>query len=91
MKKEDIKHKWDDKQRVEFAKQVEMLYEASHPSWKKILSLAFLKGIATGLGVFLGGTIVVALLLWILSGLGRLPFLDDVSRSARDTIEQGSQ
>ena len=77
-----------DKQRIEFAKQVELFYEANHPTWRKAMTFAFLKGIATGLGVFLGGTILVGLLLWILSGLGHLPFLNDLTESARQTIEQ---
>lgn len=76
----------NDKKRVEFAKQVEYMYEAVHPSWRKLLTFAFLKGIATGLGVFLGGTIVVGLLAWILSGLGRIPFLDKIIEAAQDTL-----
>lgn len=80
--------KMSDKKRVEFAKQVEYMYEAVNPNWRKLLTFAFLKGVATGLGVFIGGTIVVTLLLWILSGLGQLPFLDNITDSARNTIEQ---
>lgn len=77
-----------DKKRIEFAKQIEYMYEAISPSWRKLLLFSFIKGVATGLGVFLGGTIVVALLLWILSGLGQLPFLDNITDSAKRTIEQ---
>jgi hypothetical protein len=77
-----------DKKRVEFAKQVEYMYEAANPNWRKLLAFSFLKGMATGLGVFLGGTIVVAVLLWILSGLGQLPFLDRISESATETLEK---
>src|SRR6185369_5484818 len=69
----------NDKKRIEFAKQVEYMYEATNPGWRKLLAFAFLKGIATGFGVFIGGTIVVALLLWILSGLGQIPFLDHIT------------
>lgn len=64
------------------------MYEAVNPNWRKLLTFSFLKGLATGLGVFLGGTIVVALLLWILSGLGQLPFLDKITDSASQTLEQ---
>lgn len=77
----------NDKKRIEFAKQVEYMYEATNPDWRKLLTFAFLKGLATGLGVFLGGTILVALLLWILSGLQQLPFLEDLSRSTQETLE----
>lgn len=80
--------KMTDKKRIEFAKQVEYMYEAVTPGWRKLLTFAFLKGIATGLGVFLGGTIVVAVLLWILSGLGHVPFLNDITNSVKATLQQ---
>ncbi|HEY5806035.1 MAG TPA: DUF5665 domain-containing protein [Candidatus Saccharimonadales bacterium] len=83
--------KMTDKKRVEFAKQVEYMYEAANPNWRKLLTFTFLKGIVTGLGVFLGGTIVVAMLLWALSGLGHIPFLNDVTESVKDTLQQGQQ
>ena len=77
-----------DKKRVEFAKQVEYMYEAANPGWRKLLTFAFLKGIATGLGVFLGGTLIVGLLLWILSGLQHIPLLNDITETVRHTLEQ---
>lgn len=80
--------KMTDKKRVEFAKQVEYMYEAVNPNWRKLLTFAFLKGMATGLGVFLGGTIIVGLLLWILSGLGQLPFLEDMTRAVERTLQK---
>ena len=80
--------KMSDKKRVEFAKQVEYMYEAVNPNWRKLLTFSFLKGLATGFGVFLGGTIVVALLLWILGALGHVPFLNDFTDSAKDTLQK---
>jgi hypothetical protein len=80
--------KMSDKKRIEFAKQVEYMYEAANPGWRKLLTFAFLKGIATGLGVFLGGTLIVGLLLWALSGLGHIPFLNDITQTVRNTLEQ---
>ena len=77
-----------DKKRIEFAKQVEYMYEATNPGWRKLLTFAFLKGTATGLGVFLGGTIVVAALLWVLSGLGQLPFLNDITNAVEQTLQK---
>ena len=83
-----IKKKITDAERIEFAKQIEMLFESAHASLPKVLGFAFLRGVATGLGVFIGGTIVVALLLWILGGLSQVPFINDVSNSAKDSLEQ---
>lgn len=86
-----LKQKMTDQQRIEFAKQIEMLYEAAHASTKKIFLLSLLKGVATGLGVFLGGTLVVALLLWILSLAGHVPFIGEVSQSAEQSIQQSKE
>jgi Domain of unknown function (DUF5665) len=80
--------KMTDKQRLEFAKQIEAMYEAARPGWRKLLTLSFLKGVATGFGVFLGGTIVVALVLWLLSGLGQIPFLRVISDKATHTLQR---
>ncbi len=77
-----------DKKRVEFAKQVEYMYEAVNPNWRKLLTFAFLRGIATGFGIFLGGTIMVAVILWILSGLGQLPFLQDITDAVERTLQK---
>lgn len=86
--RKNIKSKLTDAQRIEFAKQLEYFYEASHADIKRVISFSFLKGMATGLGVFLGGTIVVALLLWILSQLSWLPFVGDISKAAEQSIHQ---
>lgn len=80
--------KMNDKKRVEFAKQIEYMYEAVNPSWRRLLTFAFLKGIATGFGIFIGGTIVVAILLWILSGLDHIPFLKTMVDAVQETLKQ---
>lgn len=77
------------KQREEFTRQqLEYFFEMSHPRWGRVIKYAFIKGVATGFGLFLGGTIVVALLLWILSLLGQVPFLNDIAESARETLDR---
>lgn len=86
--KAKLQQKMTDQQRIEFAKQIELLYEAAHVSTKKIFGMALLKGIGTGLGVFLGGTLVVALLLWLLSLGSNLPFVGKISESAENSIQQ---
>ena len=78
----------NDQQRTAFAKQIEEMYETKHAGVKKIFVFALLKGVATGLGVFLGGTLVVALLLWILSNSTWIPFIGDISKAAENSIQQ---
>jgi hypothetical protein len=77
-----------DEQRIKFVKQLEYFYEASHPSWRRVVSFSFIKGLATGFGIFLGGTIVVALVLWLLGVLGHVPLLNEFTDAAKQTLEQ---
>lgn len=77
------------KEREEFTKQqLEYFFEMSHPKWGRVIKYAFIKGTATGFGVFLGGTLLIALLLWILNLAGQVPFLQEISDSARGSLEQ---
>lgn len=79
------------KQREEFTQQqLEYFFEMSHPKWGRVVKYGLIKGIATGFGVFLGGTILIALLLWILSLLGHVPFLQEITDSARDSLNQSN-
>lgn len=86
--KKKVSAKMTDVQRLEFAKQIEDFYEVSYADLKKVVTFSFIKGIATGLGVFLGGTIVVSLVLWILSLLPNLPFIGNLSKSAEHSISE---
>lgn len=84
-----IREKLSKKQREEFTKQqLEYFFEMSRPKWGRVITFAFLKGAATGFGVFLGGTILIALLLWILSLLGQIPFINEITDSARESLRQ---
>jgi hypothetical protein len=84
--KKTIQKKMTDTERIEFVKQLEDFYQASHADLKKVMGFTFLKGVATGLGVFIGGTIAVSLILWMLSLLTVLPFVGDISQSAEQSI-----
>ncbi|HSX32041.1 MAG TPA: DUF5665 domain-containing protein [Candidatus Saccharimonadales bacterium] len=83
----NVRKKMTEAEKLEFVKQIEFFYESTHAHLPKVMGFAFLKGVATGLGVFVGGTIVVALLLWILSGLSHVPFLNDITKTTQDTLE----
>lgn len=85
-----VKHKLTDQQRVAFAKQVEYMYEAVWGSWKHVMGLALLRGIAMGFGIVIGGTVLIALLAWILGGLESIPLLGNVAETARETVEEGT-
>lgn len=80
-----------DKELLGFARQLEYFYEANYANRRKLLVFSFIKGIATGFGVFLGGTIMAALLLWGLSRLSHLPFIGNLSEATQHSIEDTQQ
>lgn len=64
------------------------LYDAVNPARATLYKTAFLKGVLSGVGGVVGATVVIALLLWVLSLLGDIPFIGDLSDSVEKTIEQ---
>lgn len=70
-------------------KMLEELFNDWYIARKKVYIMNFVRGIAFGLGSVLGGTVVIALLIWLLSALGGIsPFLGDFFIEVRDTIEE---
>lgn len=76
-----------DKQYLELGKKIVTFYEMGYVDKKTALTFAFLKGVAGGFGAFLGGTILIALILWLLSLLGHIPFVDEIAQSVQKTLE----
>ena len=74
-----------DKELVDLGRKLQEFYELGYINKKSALSYTFLKGIAQGFGIFLGGTVVVALLAWILGAFNHIPlvhsFVEAVQRS----------
>lgn len=68
----------------ELGKKLMDFYESGYVNKKQALSWAFLKGLVGGFGAFLGGTILIGLLIWILSLFDQVPFIDAV----RQTLSQ---
>lgn len=56
---------------------------------RKVYWLNFVRGVFFGLGSVLGGTVVIAALLWVLSFLNQVPFLTEVVEKVQNSIEEG--
>lgn len=67
--------KKSDKELIDLGKKLQAFYETGYINKKQALTFSFLKGLATGVGAFLGGTLVIALLLGLLSLFTELPVL----------------
>jgi hypothetical protein len=68
---------------------MEELFQDFYKNRHQIYVMNFVRGIFFGFGSVVGGTIVVALVLWILSILNYIPFLDGITDATQQTLEQG--
>jgi hypothetical protein len=68
--------KLTDKQYEELGKKLVAFYETGYVNKKQAVTSSFLKGLAGGFGAFLGGTILIGLLLWFLSLFDHIPLID---------------
>lgn len=76
--------KLTNQQYEELGKKLVAFYESGYVDKKQALSFSFLKGLAGGFGAFLGGTIVIGVLIWALSLVDHVPFVDAI----RDTLSR---
>jgi hypothetical protein len=77
-----------DKKLLQLGKDLQALYEIGYVSRKRMLGYSFLKGLATGAGAFIGGTVVVALIVWGLGLFEQVPLIGDFLRAADSAINQ---
>lgn len=62
------------------------VYETAYISKKRLFYISFVKGIGQGFGIFIGGTIVVAFVFWIL-GIFDDTFLSPIIQKIYNAIQ----
>jgi len=67
---------------------MESIFEGGYMNHRRVYKINFLRGIFFGLGVTLGGTFVVAMLLWILGLFTEIPLVGEFAETLSDTIEE---
>ncbi|MDX1766229.1 MAG: DUF5665 domain-containing protein [Candidatus Saccharimonadales bacterium] len=67
---------------------LESIFEGGYMDHRRVYKINFVRGVFFGFGVFVGGTIVVALLLWILGLFTEIPLIGEFSETVRDSIEE---
>jgi len=76
-------------EQLELGKKLQAFYESGYVDRKQAILFSFYKGIAAGFGAFLGGTILIALLLWLLSFFNQVPlvnhFVHTLSQATKTT------
>lgn len=69
------KNKLTPKQYEDIGRMLESVYITGYASPMRLIWGSFIKGIGYGFGIFIGGTIVVGLLFWILTKFNEVPVL----------------
>lgn len=67
---------------------LEDLFDDFYNHRYEVYKMNFVRGIVFGFGTVIGGTLVVALLLWLLSALQYVPFLDGIVNAAQNSLQQ---
>lgn len=78
----------EDQERGASSAMVDELFYDLYKDRKRIYKINFFRGIFFGVGSVLGGTLVIAILVWLVSLFVNLPVIGDTFRGVQDTIEQ---
>lgn len=70
---------------------LEELFNDIYDNRGRIYKVNFFRGIFFGAGSAIGGTIVIALLVWVLSLFVNAPLIGDIFKNAQQSIEQTTQ
>lgn len=76
----------DEKDLVKLGKMLREFSEMGVMDRKNLLWVSFLRGLAQGFGAIVGGTILVALLLWILSLFNEVPLIGPAVDNISETV-----
>lgn len=76
-----------DRELVRLGKMLRDFAELGVMSRKELLWVSFLRGLAQGFGAIVGGTILVALLLWLLSQFNETPLVGPFIDTITSTID----
>lgn len=83
-------HEAKDKKNEREAKKavLDELFNDIYANRKRIYKLNFIRGILFGAGSALGGTIVIALIVWLLSLFVNAPFVGELFENAQQSIQR---
>lgn len=79
--------KKDNNKFIELGKQVAVILDLNRASRKTMMINSFYRGLAQGFGAVVGGTILVAILLWVLGLFSEVPLLGTATEVVRNTVQ----
>ena len=66
------------KELEELGRALRNVYDYGYLSKKRLIYISFLRGLGTGFGIFLGSSVLIIIILWLLSFVDNLPILEHV-------------
>jgi uncharacterized membrane protein YfcA len=72
----------------QLGRMLENIIETGYVDKARVYKMSFVRGVIGGFGGVIGATLVVAILLWLLSLLHQVPFINKITDNVRDTIHQ---
>lgn len=82
------KNKLDVKDYEKLGRTLESIFEGGYIDHKRVYKINFIRGLFFGLGSVIGGTLILALTLWLLSFFTEIPLIGEFVQNLRTTIEQ---
>jgi len=70
---------------------LELVVATGYAHKRRLFGASLLKGLATGIGSVLGATIMLLVLLWLLTLLGKTPIIGEFFDDIRNTISNNKQ
>lgn len=67
---------------------LEELFNDLYDDRRRIYKMNFVRGLFFGTGSAIGGTIIIALIVWMLSLFVNVPFIGETFQNAQESIEQ---
>lgn len=83
--------KKEDKKLYELGKKVAAVIDVAGADRKAMMVNGFLRGLAQGFGAVVGGTFLVALLIWLLGLFNQLPLIGDAVEAISNTVQSNKE
>ena len=73
---------------LDLGKKLQQFYNSGYINKKQAILFSFYKGLASGAGAFIGGTMVIGVVVWILSLFSQIPFAGHILNELHQTIRK---
>ncbi len=73
---------------IELGKRIKNFYEMGYISKREAFTFSFLKGVLGGAGAFIGGTLVIALLIWVLSLFSEAAVIGEIATEIQEALQK---